>query len=74
MAYVKKSNEERRQQISDALQRIENSVKEAFASSDHLRNFLKLHHKFHEYSIANQLLIYCQKPDATAVAGYTAWK
>ena len=29
--------------------------------------------KFHQYSMNNQLLIWRQRPDATAVAGYRAW-
>ena len=30
--------------------------------------------KFHQYSMNNQLLIWRQRPDATAVAGYRAWQ
>jgi DNA primase len=30
--------------------------------------------RFHKYSFHNQLLIYTQRPDATYVAGYRAWR
>ena len=30
--------------------------------------------KFHSYSFANSILIRMQKPDATRVADYHAWK
>ena len=30
--------------------------------------------RFHRYSVGNSLLIWCQKPDATHVAGFQTWK
>jgi len=30
--------------------------------------------RFHKYSHTNQMLIFCQKPDATLVAGYRTWQ
>lgn len=36
--------------------------------------WLRTASRFHRYSWRNQLLIMMQRPDATAVAGYSAWK
>ena len=38
------------------------------------RRWLDLAHRFHTYSFNNTLLIYAQRPESTAVAGYEAWK
>jgi DNA primase len=38
------------------------------------RNWLRVAAKFHAYSFNNQILIAAQQPDATEVAGYSAWK
>ena len=43
-------------------------------NSDKFRDYLKCLSKFHNYSLGNTILIAMQKPDATLVAGYTAWK
>jgi len=43
-------------------------------SSDEFRNYLVAMSRFHDYSWNNQLLIMLQKPDATHVAGFNAWK
>jgi len=51
---------------TDAVQRIQ--------SSDEFRNYLVAMSRFHDYSWNNQLLIMLQKPDATHVAGFNAWK
>jgi len=42
--------------------------------SDGLLTYLQTMGKFHRYSLNNQLLIALQKPDATRVAGFHAWK
>jgi DNA primase len=38
------------------------------------KGWLRVAARFHEYSLNNVLLIAAQRPDATAVAGFTAWK
>ena len=45
-----------------------------FKSSDEFLGFLKTMSRFHRYSFSNQLLILAQKPNATHVAGFRAWK
>ena len=52
--------------LKDGVQRIQ--------SSDEFRNYLVAMSRFHDYSWNNQLLIMLQKPDATHVAGFNAWK
>jgi len=46
---------------------------EALKTSDGWQRWLRLRRHFHRYSLANQLLIALQKPDATWVAGFRAW-
>ena len=38
------------------------------------RNWLNVASRFHAYSFNNQILIATQRPEATAVAGFAAWK
>jgi len=42
--------------------------------SDTLKRYLAMVAKFHRYSADNSLLIWGQRPDATRVAGFQAWK
>ena len=42
--------------------------------SDRYRQWLTTMSRFHNYSLNNTVLIAIQKPDATLVAGYTAWQ
>lgn len=46
----------------------------ALFESDAYRTYLTTLSKFHDYSLNNTILIAMQKPDATLVAGYTAWQ
>ena len=46
---------------------------EALKTSDGWQRWLSLRRHFHRYSLANQLLIALQKPDAARVAGFRAW-
>ena len=45
-----------------------------YMESDKFKTFLNCMARFHSYSLNNMLLIAMQKPDATLVAGYTAWQ
>ena len=47
---------------------------QALFESDKFKQYLRTLSKFHDYSLNNTILIAMQKPDATLVAGYTAWK
>jgi hypothetical protein len=46
---------------------------EALRSSEGWQRWLRTRRHFHNYSLANQLLIALQRPDATHVAGFRAW-
>src|SRR5664280_969359 len=46
----------------------------ALRSGQDWRRWLDVARRFHGYSFNNTLLIAAQRPDATAVAGYEAWK
>lgn len=61
---------ERMKEITD---RLEKGISELF-DSDRYKEYLSVMSKFHNYSINNSLLIAFQKPDASLVAGFTAWQ
>lgn len=46
----------------------------ALRTSDDWVAWLKVADRFHSYSFRNTLLILAQRPDATRVAGYSAWQ
>ena len=47
---------------------------QAMFDSEAFKKYLKTLSKFHHYSLNNTILIAMQRPDATLVAGYSAWK
>ncbi len=47
---------------------------QALVDGDDWREFLAVATRFHRYSANNALLILAQRPDATRVAGYEAWR
>ena len=57
----------------DAADRLEQGITELF-DSERYREYLRVMSKFHNYSFNNTLLIAMQKPDASLVAGFSAWK
>lgn len=59
--------------LKELLEQAEQGTKAVF-ESDNYRNYLATMSKFHSYSFRNSLLILMQKPEATHVAGYAAWK
>ncbi|MCH3960977.1 MAG: ImmA/IrrE family metallo-endopeptidase [Solobacterium sp.] len=64
---------DRQIQIEQITQQLEKGVHDVFAS-DSYQNYLSSMARFHTYSVNNSLLIWMQRPDATLVAGYQAWK
>lgn len=65
--------EQKNNQLQEIMGKLENGVADFFQSKKYM-DYLKVISKFHNYSLNNTLLICMQKPDATLVAGYTAWK
>ena len=63
----------RADQLKEITERLEQGVKDIFTSEMYTKYLLTMS-KFHNYSFNNTLLIAMQRPDATLVAGYNAWK
>ena len=61
------------EKVKEITDRLEAGIHALF-ESDTFKNYLKTLSKFHDYSLNNTILIAMQKPDATLVAGYTAWQ
>ena len=61
------------QQVREITDKLEQGIKELF-ESDRFKEYLTTMSKFYNYSFNNTLLIAMQKPDATLIAGYTAWQ
>lgn len=59
--------------IAQITDKLEQGIKELF-ESDRFKEYLTTMSKFYNYSFNNTLLIAMQKPDATLIAGYTAWQ
>ena len=65
--------DKRADQLKEITERLEQGVKDIFTSEMYTTYLLTMS-KFHNYSFNNTLLIAMQRPDATLVAGYNAWK
>ena len=66
--------DEQRQAKLEALHARLHQEVQAFRSGADWQRWLQVAGRFHHYSFRNTLLILAQRPDATAVAGYEAWK
>lgn len=64
---------DRQQQIQQITDELEKGVQAVFTSEGY-QNYLATMAHFHSYSTNNSILIWMQRPDATLVAGYQAWK
>lgn len=65
--------EKREQQMYEITKKLEEGVKELF-TSERYTEYLKTMSKFYKYSFNNTVLIALQRPEATLVAGYSAWQ
>ncbi len=65
--------ETQKDRIKFITDKLEQGIKDLF-NSDRYREYLATMSKFHDYSLNNSLLILFQKPDASRVAGFNAWK
>ena len=63
----------REQQMYEITKQLEAGVKELF-TSERYAEYLKTMSKFYNYSFNNTVLIALQRPEATLVAGYSAWQ
>lgn len=60
-------------QLQGIMEKLEQGVQDVFSSENYIQ-YLKTMSKFHQYSLNNIILINMQRPGATMVAGYNAWK
>ena len=67
------TSEKPAEKLKEITDRLEQGITELF-DSERYREYLKVMSKFHNYSFNNTLLIAMQKPDASLVAGFSAWK
>ena len=67
------SGENSADRLKEITDRLEQGIKELF-ESERYKEYLRVMSKFYNYSFNNTLLIAMQKPDASLVAGFTAWK
>lgn len=61
------------EKVVELTAKLEAGVKGLFESEKY-KSYLETMSKFHNYSFNNSLLIAMQRPDASYVAGYNAWK
>lgn len=61
------------EKLKEITNRLEQGITELF-DSERYKEYLRVMSKFHNYSFNNTLLIAMQKPDASLIAGFTAWK
>ena len=61
------------EKLKEITDRLEQGIAELF-DSERYKEYLKVMSKFHNYSFRNTVLIAMQKPDASLVAGFSAWK
>ena len=67
------TSEKPAEKLKEITDRLEQGIAELF-DSERYREYLKVMSKFHNYSFRNTVLIAMQKPDASLVAGFSAWK
>ena len=61
------------EKTAELLERLKAQVA-TLTTEDRWRRYLAVQSTFHGYSFRNTLLIMVQRPDATRVAGFHAWK
>ena len=67
------TSEKPAEKFKEITDRLEQGIAELF-DSERYKEYLKVMSKFHNYSFRNTVLIAMQKPDASLVAGFSAWK
>ena len=65
--------DERRQRHADLLDQLTEGIR-SLTTSEAWLDYLRMQARFHRYSFGNVVLIHRQRPDATRVAGFHAWK
>ena len=71
MSENKKNNQY--EKIKEITSQLEEGISNIFTSGKY-EEWLNTMSKFHDYNLNNTILIAMQRPDATRVAGFNAWK
>lgn len=67
------TSENQKDRLKEITDRLEQGILEVF-ESERYKEYLRVMSKFHHYSFNNTILIALQKPDASLIAGFNAWK
>ncbi|MEC0238197.1 ArdC-like ssDNA-binding domain-containing protein [Paenibacillus kribbensis] len=71
MPYPKSGDYE--EKMAQVQKQVDQAIERVFKNNEFQR-YLEVASKFPKYSLNNVMMIYAQKPDATMVQGYKAWK
>ena len=69
----KRTKKEQDEKIKELTEKLHEGIQELY-QSDKYRDYLRTMAKFTSYSFNNTILIWAQRPDASAVAGFRAWQ
>lgn len=67
------TSENQKDRLKEITDRLEQGILDVF-ESERYKEYLRVMSKFHHYSFNNTMLIALQKPDASLIAGFSAWK
>lgn len=70
---IELASEKSSDRLHEITDRLEQGITELF-ESERYKEYLRVMARFHRYSFRNTVLIALQKPDATRLAGFQAWK
>ena len=69
----KRTKKDQDEKIKELTEKLQTGIQELY-DSDKYRDYLRTMAKFTNYSFNNTILIWAQRPDASAVAGFRAWQ
>lgn len=67
------TSENQKDRLKEITDRLEQGILQVF-ESERYKEYLRVMSKFYHYSFNNTMLIALQKPDASLIAGFSAWK
>ena len=70
---IELTGEKSSDRLKEITDRLEQGITDLF-DSERYKNYLRVMSRFHSYSFNNTMLIFLQRPDATHLAGFQAWK
>ena len=70
---MKQERKDKNEKIQELTEKLQTGIQELY-DSEKYRDYLRTMAKFHHYSFNNSLLIWAQRPDASAVCGFRGWQ